>query len=125
MRPTALLETLLKLTESVAVDQHADHSRRNSRVRDGAESMTTVGKNREVNNRVATDVWQGRTLSIATFSLTLWSKMKELLDSVNSQKLVMGFISYADDFSVIVDEDGANDLFEETKEIVEVVLHGA
>ena len=47
LRRIALLETLLKLIESVAVDQHADHinalmqeQQVGCRVRDGAEAMT-------------------------------------------------------------------------------------
>ena len=63
-------------------------------------------------------VWQGSTLSGATFCLTSWSKMKELLDRVNLERIVMGFISYADDIAVSADDDEANDLWDEAlKEI--------
>ena len=59
-------------------------------------------KNRELQYSAAADVWQGSTLNSAIFCPTLWSKLKELLDRVNSQKPVVGFTSYADDFAVIV-----------------------
>ena len=73
------------------------------------------GKKSELQHSVATGVWQGSTLSRATLCLTLWSKMKEVLCRVNSGKLVMGFVSYADDRAVSADSDDANDLGEEVK----------
>ena len=151
----ALLETLLELIETVAVDQHAGHiiapmqeQQVGFRVRDGAVAMISAvrkflrndtnkvlkaygssnaplcasqfvrdatvavvqeqegnGKKSELHNRLAKGVWQGSTLSRATFCLTFWSKMQELLERPNLVRLVMSFISYADDFAVSSDDD--------------------
>ena len=45
--------------------------------------------------------------------MTFWSE-KELLAFVNSEKRVMGFISYANNFADCVDEDDANHLWEDS-----------
>ena len=58
---------------------------------------------------VAKGVRHGSTLSSATFCLTFWSKMQELLFQP-----VMG--SYADDVTVSSDDDEADSLWDETAE---------
>ena len=57
LRPIALLETLLKLIESVAVDQHADHiialmqeQQVRLRVRDGAQCSQKIPEKRHKQN---------------------------------------------------------------------------
>ena len=63
LRPIALLETPLKLIESVAVDEHADHTAALMqeqqvvfRVRDGAEAMiSAVRKNNEKRHEQSAD----------------------------------------------------------------------
>ena len=179
------LETLLKLIESVAVDQHADHiialmqeQQVGFRVRDGAEAMINAvrkflkndtnrilmqgdianaygsinrllvlkavrkhipclaplcasqfvrdgtvaviqerggnGKKCELHNSVAKGVWQWSTLSSATFFLTFWNKMTEVMEQANRERLVMNLISYADDFTVSSDGDEAVRVRDET-----------
>ena len=68
------------------------------------------GNKSELHYSVVKGVWQGSTLSSATFCWTLWSKMPELLERTNSVRPVMGFISYADDFAVSSDDDEAADM---------------
>ena len=73
-------------------------------------------KKSELHFSVAKNVWQGSTLSSATFCLTFWSKVQELLERANSVRLVMGFISYSDDFTVSYDDDEADRLWDDTAE---------
>ena len=83
-------------------------------VRDGTVAVIQErngnGKKSEHHYSVAKGVWQGSTLSSATFCLTLWSKTQELLERANSVRLVMGFISCADDLAVGSDDDEADRL---------------
>ena len=175
LRPIALLETHLKLIESVAVDQHVNHiivlmqeQQVRFRVRDGAEAMINAvrkflkndtnrilmqgeianaygsinrlsvlkavrkhipclaplcasqfvrdgtvavkqergenGKKCELHYSAAKGVWQGSTLSSATFCLTFWSKMSEVMAQANREAPAMGTIAYADDFIVNSDK---------------------
>ena len=185
LRPTALLETPLKLTESVAVDQHANHiialtqeQQVEFRVRDGAEAMVSAvrqfmkndtnrvlmqgdianaygsinrlavlkavrkhipclaplcasqfvrdgtvaviqergenGKKCELHYIAAKGVWQGSTLSSATFCLTFWSKMTEVMEPANREGPVVDIIAYADDFVVSSEGDEADRIWDET-----------
>ena len=59
----------------------------------------------------------GKEASSVTFCLTLSSKMKELLDRMNSEKSVMGFISSADDFAVSAGEEDADLWWETSKSL--------
>ena len=83
-------------------------------VRDGTVAVIQErngnGKKSELHNSVAKGVWQGSMLSSATFCLTFWRKMQELLERAHSVRLVMGFISYADDVTVGSDDDEADRL---------------
>ena len=184
-RPIAVLETLLKLIESVAVDQHADHiialiqeQQVGFRVRHGAEAMINAvrkflkndthrilmqgdianaygsisrlavlkavrkhipclaplcasqfvrdgtvaviqergenGRKCELHCSVTKGVWQGSTLSSATFCLTFWSKMSEVMEQANREGPVMGIIAYADDFLVSPEGGKADNVWDET-----------
>ena len=72
------------------------------------------GRTAELHYSVGTGVWQGSTLSSATFCLTFWSKMKRSYERSNREKPTMGVIAYADDFIVCSDEDDADGIWEET-----------
>ena len=74
------------------------------------------GEKSDLHHSVEKGVWQVSTLGSATFCVTLWSKMQELLDRANSERLVVGFISNADDFMVSSDDDEADSLCGETTE---------
>ena len=52
--------------------------------------------------------------SSATFCLTFCSKMTEVMEQANRKRLVMGLISYADDFIVSSDGDEADRVWNET-----------
>ena len=90
-------------------------------VRDGTVAVIQErngnGKKSELHNSVAKGVWQGSTLSSATFCLTFSRKMQELLERAHSARLVMGFISYADD----VTDDEADRLRDETGEALKEI----
>ena len=87
-------------------------------MRDGTAAViqerSEKGKKCELHYSVAKGVWQGSTLSSATFCLTFWSKMTEVMEQTNREKLVMGFFSYADDFIVSADDDGADRIWDGT-----------
>ena len=68
------------------------------------------GRKCELQYSVATEVWQRSMLSSPTCRLTWWRWMKDLLDRVNSEKLVMGSLSFAGDFTRVVDEERADQL---------------
>ena len=87
-------------------------------VRDGTVAVIQErdgnGKKSELHCSVAKGVWQGNTLGSATFCLTFWNKMQELTERTNGVRRVMGFVSYADDFGVISDDDEADRLWDDT-----------
>ena len=82
-------------------------------VRDGTDAVMKErdgnGKKSELHHSVAKGVWQGSTLSNATFCLTFW---QELLGRPNSIRHVLGFISFADDCTVSCDDDEADRLWD-------------
>ena len=94
-------------------------------VKDGTVAVTQErdgnGRKCSHHNSVAMGVWQGSTLSSATFCVTLWSKMRELLDLTNAERPAMGFISYADDFMISADKDEPDNLWDETIKALEEV----
>ena len=50
----------------------------------GMQQRDGSGKKSELHHCIAKGVWQGSTLSSASFRLTFWSKTQELLDRANS-----------------------------------------
>ena len=67
------------------------------------------GKMSELHSSVGKGVWQGSTLSSATFCLTFRSKMQDLCWNKQSQS-DLGFILDADDFTISFDDDEADRL---------------
>ena len=78
------------------------------------QERNETGRKCELQHSVAMGVWQGSTLSSATFCLTFWGKMRDLWDRKNTEEQRMGFISYADDFLISAQGDEANHLRAET-----------
>ena len=72
------------------------------------------GRAAELHYSVGKGVWQGSTLSSATFCLTFWSKMKEVIEHANREKPAMGVVAYADDFIVCSEEEDADRVWDET-----------
>ena len=87
-------------------------------VRDGTVAVIQErGENErkcEPHCSVVKGVWQGSTLSSATFCLTFWSKMSEAVAQANREGLVMGIIAYADDFTVSSEGGEADRVWDET-----------
>ena len=75
-------------------------------------------------NFTTAGLWQGRTLSSATFCLTLWSGMTDLLDEINMDRLTAGIVSYADDVIMSAEQNDANEVWQQTEEALsEIGLH--
>ena len=53
-------------------------------------------------------------MSSATFCLTLWNKLMEVMEQTNQERRVMGIIAYADDFIVSSDGDEADKVWDRT-----------
>ena len=68
------------------------------------------GRKCELHYSVAKGLWQGR----ATFCLTFWSKMTEVMEQANREGPVMGTIAYADDFIVSFEGGEADRVWDET-----------
>ena len=87
-------------------------------VRDGTVAVIQErgenGKKCELHYSVAKGVWQGSTLSSATFCLTFWSKMSEVTEQANREGPVMRTIAYADDFIVSSEGGKADCVWDET-----------
>ena len=87
-------------------------------VRDGTVAVIQErgenGKKCELHYSVAKGVSRGSTLSSATFCLTFWSKMSEVMERAKREGLVMGIIAYADDFIVSSEGEKADCVWDET-----------
>ena len=87
-------------------------------VRDGTVAVMQErgenGKKCELHNSVAKGVWQGSTMSSATFCLTFWSKMSEVMEQANREGPVMGIVACADDFTVSSEGEKADYVWDET-----------
>ena len=67
---------------------------------------------------VSVGVWHGSTLSSATFCLTVWSRMADLMSETNKDKPTVGFMSHADDFAISSKQADANATWEKTVEVL-------
>ena len=87
-------------------------------VKGGTQAVIKARENQserqEHEYKVSVGVWQESTLSNATYRLTPWSRMADMMIEINRDKPAAVFISYADPFIISTKHADANATWEKT-----------